>query len=75
MTAENAQLTSALVSSREEISRLSQLVGAASVVGGPGDGAGAGGGGGGAPVSMNVSLTSAAKVVAASSVRPGGYGY
>ena len=75
MTAENDRLTSALVSSHEEISRLSQLVGAASVVGGPGGGAGSGGGSGGAPISMNVSLASTTKVAAVTSVRPSGYGY
>lgn len=67
------------MSSHEEISRLSQLVGSAAVVGGPG-GPGAGGPGavGGAqpPVSMNVPLGGQpGKVGANAGGRGGGYGY
>jgi len=61
---ENERLTSALVSSREEISRLSALVGGAGVVG-PGVGV--------QPVSMNVSLGGKGQVVGGRG--GGGYGY
>jgi ATF/CREB family transcription factor len=63
---ENERLTSALVSSREEISRLSALVGGAGVVGSVPMGVGVNGvgvngvgvsGPGVQPVSMNVSLS------------------
>ncbi len=65
LTQENDRLTSALVTSREEISRLSALVGGGSVVGMPlgvvgshvgVNGGGGGGGGAVQPVSMNVAL-------------------
>jgi len=69
---ENERLTSALVSSREEISRLSALVGGAAVVGGQG---GASGAGVGPPVAMNVNLGPATTGKVAAGGRGGGYGY
>jgi ATF/CREB family transcription factor len=65
---ENERLTSALVSSREEISRLSSLVGGAAVVGV------VGGGGGTQPVAMNVNLGGGGGKVGVQA-RGGGYGY
>lgn len=86
---ENERLTQALVSSREEITRLSALVGAAGVMPGqnvPGAGShngvnvnGNGGGMGGtqmvngAPVSMNVSMNGKAGAAVVGGGR--GYGY
>ncbi len=85
---ENERLTSALVSSREEISRLSALVGGAGVVGGVPMGVSVNGVGvngvpvgapGVQPVSMNVSLSNksgAPPVGPAGGGRSGsGYGY
>ena len=83
---ENERLTTALVSSREEISRLSAIVGASGVSstvglssasGGTGTGVPTGGGqGGAAPISVNVSLPGPVptKSVAAP-VGGGGRGY
>ncbi len=86
---ENERLTSALVASREEIARLSALVGAASVgqpvplpVSGAGAsmsvaagvGQGVNGGPGGPPVSVNVSLPPPGKSAVAM-VGGGGRGY
>lgn len=85
---ENERLTSALVASREEISRLSTLVGGAGVVGAVPigvsvNGVGVGAGAGVQPVSMNVSLpgkggssAAVASVGAGQGGRGnGGYGY
>lgn len=85
LTNENERLTSALVASREEIARLSALVGAASVGqpvpmpvsgagGNMGIGPGVNGVGGGAPVSVNVSLPPPGKGAVAM-VGAGGRGY
>ena len=73
LSSENDRLKKALVDSRDEIARLSALVGSASVVpigvGGPGV----------QPVSMNVSVSSRQNGVAAVSgpggARASGYGY
>lgn len=87
LTNENERLTSALVSSREEISRLSAMVGGAGVVGAVPIGVGVNGVGVGGPgvqpVSMNVSLSgkggnsaAVASVGAGQTGRSnGGYGY
>jgi len=82
---ENERLTNALVSSREEISRLSAIVGASGVSSNagipsvPATGAPTGGGqgGGGAPISVNVSLPGPVptKTVTASVGSGGGRGY
>lgn len=83
---ENERLTSALVSSREEISRLSALVGGAGVVGSVPMGVGVNGvgvsGPGVQPVSMNVSLPHKSGGPPVASVGPAaggrsgsGYGY
>jgi ATF/CREB family transcription factor len=88
---ENERLTSALVSSREEISRLSALVGGAGVVGTVPMGVGVSGvgmngvgvsGPGVQPVSMNVSLSNKSGGPPVASVGPAnggrsgsGYGY
>jgi ATF/CREB family transcription factor len=84
---ENERLTSALVTSREEISRLSAIVGASgvsstvglsSVPGGAGTGVpSAGGQNGAAPISVNVSLPGPVptKTVAAPVGGGRGYGY
>ncbi|KAG5715416.1 hypothetical protein E4T56_gene6670 [Termitomyces sp. T112] len=68
LTNENERLTSALVNSREEISRLSALVGGGAIVGASGPGVA---GTAGPPVAMNVSLGPANGKASAR----GGYGY
>lgn len=90
LTNENERLTSALVSSREEISRLSALVGGAGVVGAVPLGVSVNGvavngvgvaGPGVQPVSMNVSLSgkggnsAAVASVGQGGRGNGGYGY
>jgi ATF/CREB family transcription factor len=84
---ENERLTTSLVSSREEISRLSAIVGASgvsstvgitTVPGGTGSGvpaASAVQGGAGAPISVNLSLPGSGKTVAAPTAGGGGRGY
>lgn len=79
LTNENERLTSTLVSSREEISRLSALVGGAGVVGNVPMGQVGVTGPGVQPVSMNVNLSGKGAppaAVAAGGARNGtGYGY
>jgi len=62
---ENEQLKTALVASRDEISRLSQLAGTAAGSMGPGA----------QPISMNVSLSSKSGPAPAPPARTSGYGY
>lgn len=84
---ENERLTSALVSAREEVQRLTAVVGSAAIAtsasssavgaGGAGGmgGTGGGGGGGGQPVSMNVTLGAGGKTGVAAGAGARGYGY
>lgn len=74
---ENERLTSALVSAREEVQRLTALVGGAAIGGAGVGGVGVVGGGGGAgqPVSMNVSLQGKPGGVGQAAQGGRGYGY
>jgi ATF/CREB family transcription factor len=77
LKAENEQLKTALVASRDEISRLSQLVGGAGVVGPVPIGVSTVGvgGPGGQPISMNVSIPGKAGGGAGGGRQTSGYGY
>jgi ATF/CREB family transcription factor len=79
LTNENERLTSALVSSREEISRLSSLVGSAGIIGANSNGPSVGapvGAVNGQPVAMNVSVSGKPALTAGGPGRStSGYGY
>lgn len=79
LSQENERLTAALISSRDEISRLSALVGGGGVVNSLPVGVNGHGGPGVQPVSMNVSIsgksTGAPAVSGPGGGRSSGYGY
>lgn len=81
LSQENERLTQALISSRDEISRLSALVGGAGVVGQVPLGVSVNGNASAQPVSMNMSISqkgsngTAAAVSGPGGGRSSGYGY